>query len=401
MLSLLVAASMPTALAVPNPRVLVFSKTTGFRHDNIPSAIEAIKKMGEEHHFPVDATEDASVFTDENLKKYDLVCFASTTGDILDENQQKALERFVDGGKGWMGIHSASDTEYDWPWYAELVGAYFKSHPPGGQHVLVNIENRGNPSTNSLPRFWVRPDEWYDWRVNPRGKVTVLASIDEGYYRTNPQDHPIAWCHWQGKGRSWYTEMGHFKEAYTEKWYLEHLYGGLMWAAQGGAKPEGAQEPDWNGSLNASASQASISFSTKQSYGDCYVHAEFKTSSGSNATLFLGGRYGVTLGEKNAGGLLGSDGMVKPSTDATIGDSDWNVLDVVYRSPRFSNGRKVKNAEVVELRINGVVVQHDQEFEGCSPDAPFRTESANGPISGKLISGSTTVREAWVKKLAL
>lgn len=401
MLSLLVAASMTTALAVPNPRVLVFSKTTGFRHDNIPSAIAAIKKMGEEHHFPVDATEDASVFTDENLRKYDLVCFASTTGDILDESQQKALEKFVDGGKGWMGIHSASDTEYDWPWYAELVGAYFKSHPPGGQHVLVNIENRGNPSTNSLPRFWVRPDEWYDWRVNPRGKVTVLASLDEGFYRPNPQDHPIAWCHWQGKGRAWYTEMGHFKEAYTEKWYLEHLYGGLMWAAQGGVKPEGAQEPDWNGSLNVSEKAASVTFSTKQTYGDCYLHAEFKTSPDSNATVYLGGRYGVTLSEKNAGALMSPEGVIKPSTDATIGNSDWNVLDVVYRAPRMNGGRKVKNAEVIELRVNGVVVQQNQEFDSYSPDSPFHTEAAIGPVFGKLISGSTTVREVWVKKLAL
>ena len=145
MLSLLVAGAMQSALVIPNPHVLVFSKTTGFRHDAIPNSIAAIKKLGSDHGFLVDATEDAAAFTDENLKKYDLICFASTTGTILDADQKKAMERFVESGKGWMGIHSASDTEYDWPWYAELVGAYFKSHPPGGQHVKVQIENRGNP----------------------------------------------------------------------------------------------------------------------------------------------------------------------------------------------------------------------------------------------------------------
>ncbi|MEI8282972.1 MAG: ThuA domain-containing protein, partial [Armatimonadota bacterium] len=201
MVSLLAAAAMQSALVIPNPRVLVFSRTLEFRHDSIPNAIEAIKKLGAEHGFQVDATEDSAAFTDQNLEKYDLLCFASTTGDILNEEQHKVLVRFVENGKGWMGIHAASDTEHHWPWYRDLVGAYFKTHPAGGAHVKVQIENRGNPSTANLPNLWIRPDEWYDWDANPRANVQVLASLDESFYRPeNPQDHPITWCHWQGKG---------------------------------------------------------------------------------------------------------------------------------------------------------------------------------------------------------
>ena len=282
MLSLLVAATMPTALAVPNPRVLIFSKTTGFRHDNIPSAIAAIKKLGQEHNFTVDATEDSNAFTTQNLHKYDLVCFASTTGTILDDSQKKALEQFVEGGKGWMGIHSASDTEYDWAWYGKLVGAYFKGHPPGGQRVWVKIENRGNPSTNAMPKFWVRPDEWYDFRTNPRENVTVLASLDESFYRDNPQDHPIAWCHWQGRGRSWYTEMGHFQEAYTDPMYVQHLYGGLMWAAQGNAMPAGAQPFPTQKSGRGLVARGGA--------GGSYLHFNFQLKSGGKIFLKFGGR---------------------------------------------------------------------------------------------------------------
>ena len=392
MLSLLAAAMMPTALAVPNPHVLVFSKTTGFRHDNIPSAIAAIKKLGEEHHFQVDATEDSSVFTDDNLKKYDLICFSSTTGTILDASQKKAMENFVESGKGWMGIHSASDTEYDWPWYGKLVGAYFRTHPPGGAHVLVNIENRGNPGTNTLPRFWVRPDEWYEWRENPRGKVTVLASLDESFYKPQPQDHPIAWCHWQGKGRAWYTEMGHYKEAYSDPFYLEHIYGGLMWAAQGSVKPAGAETPDWNGQISNG-----VKFSSKKDFGDCYLHLEYKSSGDGSVMLNLQDRYGISLGGPLAGTIhSGANPTIAPSTKASIGSEDWNVMDIVFRAPRFENGTKIQNANFEEVRLNGVVVQQNQEVETSS-----KAEKATGPISGALVNGSTVIREVWVKKLSL
>ena len=396
MLSLLIAGAMQSALVIQNPHVLVFSKTTGFRHDSIPNAIAAIKKLGADHGFQVDATEDAAAFNDANLKQYDLICFASTTGSILDADQKKAMERFVESGKGWMGIHSASDTEYDWPWYGKLVGAYFRTHPPGGAHVRVQIENRGNPSTSGLPRFWVRPDEWYEWRENPRGKVTVLASLDEGFYKPNPGDHPIAWCHWQGKGRAWYTEMGHYKEAYSEPAYLDHIYGGLMWAAQGSQRLVGSEEPDWNGMIGKG-----VHFSSKTKYGDSYVHLEYKTSSDGNVMIYLQGRYGISLGSANAGTLkFGAGQSIAPKTNASIGSEDWNILDVVFRAPRFEGTTKSENAKFVEVRLNGVVIQQNQEAESPAADSKLKDESPTGPISGDLIGGTTTIREVWVKKLS-
>jgi type 1 glutamine amidotransferase len=104
-------------------RVLLFSKTAGFRHDSIPAAIAALRSLGEANGYLVDATEDASAFTPASLSRYRAVVFLLTTGDILDGPQQDALMGFVRAGGGWMGVHSASDTEYGWPWYGGLVGA--------------------------------------------------------------------------------------------------------------------------------------------------------------------------------------------------------------------------------------------------------------------------------------
>ena len=369
MLSLLVASAIQSALVIEHPHVLVFSKTTGFRHDSIPNAIEAIKKLGAEHGFIVDATEDAKAFTDANLKQYDLIAFASTTGTILDADQKKAMERFVEGGKGWIGIHSAADTEYDWPWYGELVGAWFKSHPPGGQHVKVVVENRGNPSTTGLPNLWVRPDEWYDWRANPRSKVQVLASLDESFYRPeNPQDHPIMWCHWQGKGRSWYCEMGHTKESYTEKPYVDELYGGLMWAAQGSRKLDGAVE-----------------FSSKTNVnGSCFFHSEFKVDKGGSISVGFGGKNSINLNDSTGvawdqlrGANCGGTNGQPPTVNAFAGAEYWNTVDAVLDAQHHCFS---------EVRINDIVVQKNVDLIG--------------PIGSIVLGpGQATFRNTWAKKL--
>lgn len=227
---MLLAALLTTAAV---PKLLVFSKTTGFRHDSIPNCVEAIRALGKANKFEIDATEDAAVFTKDNLKQYRGIIFAMTTGDVLNSDQQTVMQEFVERGGGWVGIHSASDTEYDWPWYAELVGAYFKSHPPGGQTVKLTVEDPKHPSMTGIPSPWSRADEWYNWRENPRAKVHVLISADESTYKTTPpEDHPITWCRSVKKGRSWYTEMGHFKAAYSEPLYLQHLLGGIKWACK-------------------------------------------------------------------------------------------------------------------------------------------------------------------------
>jgi cytochrome c len=213
-------------------RALVFSKTTGFRHDSIPQGIDAIAKLGAEHRFAVDSTEDAACFSDEILARYKVVVFLNTTGDVLGAGEKGAFERYIQSGGGFVGIHSASDTEYRWPWYGRLVGAYFASHP-AVQHAMVRIANPNHPSTESLPASWERTDEWYNFRSNPRGKVQVLATLDESSYSggTMGADHPIAWCQTVVGGRSWYTAMGHTAESYREPLFRLHLLGGIESAA--------------------------------------------------------------------------------------------------------------------------------------------------------------------------
>src|SRR5262245_67049 len=129
-LALSIALAAPGAASSPlaQPRVLVFTKTAGFHHDSIPAAVAAVQRLGAQNGFDVDATEDAGAFTDAGLSRYDAVVFLMTTGDVLDDAQQASLQRFVRAGHGWVGVHSAADTEYDWPWYGGLVGAYFRSH---------------------------------------------------------------------------------------------------------------------------------------------------------------------------------------------------------------------------------------------------------------------------------
>jgi cytochrome c len=233
-LAMLVGWAGAPAVAQTEPRfaVLVFSKTSAFRHDSIPDGIAAIQELGKAHGFAVDSTEDASRFTDTELARYKVVMFLNTTGDILDGSQKAAFERYIRAGGGFAGIHSASDTEYGWAWYGRLVGAYFASHP-AIQHAIVHIEDLGHASTEGLPAIWERTDEWYNFRSNPRDHVHVLATVDEASYSGGKMgtDHPIAWCQDIDGRHSWYTAMGHTKESYAEPLYRLHLLGGIESAA--------------------------------------------------------------------------------------------------------------------------------------------------------------------------
>jgi cytochrome c len=212
--------------------VLVFSKTAAFRHDSIADGVAAIRALGAAHGFAVDASEDAGRFNAAILARYKVVVFLLTTGDILDAGQKLALQRYVEGGGGFVGIHSASDTEHHWPWYGRLVGTWFASHPRI-QRAAVRVEDPNHPSTRGLPHHWERTDEWYNFVGNPRGAVHVLASVDEASYAggTMGPDHPIAWCHGVAAGRSWYTAMGHTRESYAEPLFRLHLLGGIESAA--------------------------------------------------------------------------------------------------------------------------------------------------------------------------
>jgi type 1 glutamine amidotransferase len=203
-------------------QVLVFTKTTGYRHESIPDGVKAIQRLGRERGFRVDVTSDARRFT--SLGRYEAVVFLSTTGTpIARAGQQRAFERYIRRGGGYVGVHAASDTRGRWPWYERLVGARFKRHDPGVSERPVRIEDAGAAATRGLPSPWERADEWYEFRTNPRGRVHVLASLDES--------RPLAWCHAYDGGRSVYTAMGHTRESFTEDRFLAHLYGAIAMAA--------------------------------------------------------------------------------------------------------------------------------------------------------------------------
>jgi type 1 glutamine amidotransferase len=227
--------STPSVLS--SRRLLVFSKTGGFRHASIKDGKIALQKLATEHNFRVDFTEDSGDFTDTNLAHYSAVIFLMTTGTILDTNQKAAFERYIRAGGGYVGVHSASDTEYGWSWYGGLVGAYF-DRVHGHSKVMqatIHVTDSTNPSTLMLPAIWIRTDEWYNFATNPRGKVHVLMTVDEKTYKggTMGADHPIAWCHEYNGGRAWYTGMGHTSQSYHEPLFLAHLWGGIIYAVGG------------------------------------------------------------------------------------------------------------------------------------------------------------------------
>jgi cytochrome c len=229
--ALVLVAAEPAA-AAPD-RLLVFSKAAGFAHDSRAAGIEAIRALATRNGFAVEATESTAPFRRGRLGRYAAVVFLSTTGDVLDDRQQAALRRYVRRGGGLVGVHSAADTEHGWPWYETLLGARFLSHP-AIQPATIRVTDRSHPSTRRLPAVWERTDEWYDFTANPRGRVRVLATLDETTYSGGRMgaDHPIAWCRTVRRGRSFYTAGGHTSESYAEPLFRSHLLGGIRWAAR-------------------------------------------------------------------------------------------------------------------------------------------------------------------------
>ncbi len=244
------------------PRVLAFSKTAGFRHASIPTALTAIDQLGAANGFTVNRSDNAADFTDANLANYDAIVFVSTTGDFLNDPQQFALQQYIRSGGGYAGIHAASDAEENWSWYGQLVGAFFDRHP-AIQQATIKVEDKNHPSTAHLANTWVRTDEWYDFITNPRAKVKVLLNLDESTYNGGGMgaDHPIAWYHAFDGGRSWYTGLGHTDASYAEPNFRRHLLGGIQYAigTKTGSPPSSGSPLDRSGwILTASSAQADV-----------------------------------------------------------------------------------------------------------------------------------------------
>jgi len=212
-------------------RVLIFSKTAGFRHASIKDGIAAIQKLGLENNFAVDTTENPALFTESNLRKYKALIFLSPTGaNLFNEDQKEAFKKYINNGGGFVGIHGATDCNFEWEWYGKLVGGYFKNHPKI-QEARLDVVNRKHPSTRKLPAVWQRTDEWYNFK-NLNKDVKVLITIDESSYKggENGSFHPVSWYHEFDGGKAFYTALGHTSESYSDELFLSHLIGGINYA---------------------------------------------------------------------------------------------------------------------------------------------------------------------------
>lgn len=378
---------LPPAKTPWATRILVFSRTAGFRHDSIPAGVQAIRELGAAHGFGVDTTEDPTVFTPGRLRRYRAVVFLNTTGDVLDERQQRAFENYIRGGGGFVGVHAAADTEYDWPFYGGLVGAWFRSHP-AIQQATIKVEDRAHPATAHLPTTWTRTDEWYNFRTNPRAEVHVLASLDESSYDPGEGamgDHPIAWCHHYQGGRAFYTALGHTTESYAEPAFRQHLLGGIRWAAglaQADARPEVGYVPLFDGTSTEGWSQAgpggfTLADGTLTSYGGMgllwYSAREFHSYSlkldwsmagDDNSGVFIGfppsddpwsavdNGYEIQIDatdtpDRTTGAIYGFRSADLAARDAALNPpGEWNTFEILVRGENvqvFLNGVKIND----------------------------------------------------------
>ena len=224
-------------------KVVVFTKMAGWQHDSVNAGVAAFEKLSALHHFELTWYNDANKINDKNLQDIDVIVFLLTTGDVLNTNQQQAMERFIQAGKGFMGIHSAADTEYDWPWYMQLVGRNFVTHPDV-QTAKLSVIDRNFPGLSNMADTLLWTDEWYEYSKEHSPNLHYILSVDETSYRLDADwhkikakgmgdFHPVAWYQYYDGGRSFYTGLGHMSATYSSTLFLEHLYGGLYWAATG------------------------------------------------------------------------------------------------------------------------------------------------------------------------
>ncbi|MFB6721016.1 ThuA domain-containing protein [Kribbella sp. NPDC056345] len=423
---LAVTTGPPAGAADPPYDVLVFSKTAGFRHDSIPQGIQLIRDLGAANSFTVATTEDANAFTATNLAQYETVVFLNTTGDVLNATQQSAFETYIRGGGGYVGIHSAADTEHDWPFYGELVGAQFASHP-AIQQATERIESRAHAATAHLGQSWVRTDEWYNFRTNPRSSAKVLATLDESTYSGGSMggDHPITWCKNVQAGRSFYTGNGHTQASYAEPAFRSQVLGGIRYAAnrtKADCRPETGYTSLYNGSTTGWSQSGPGSFTnsdgTLTSTGGMgmlwYGAKEFRSYSlkldwrmpgDDNSGVIVGFPAGSDPGtalsqghevqidatdtaDKTTGAIYGFKSADIAARDAALNPpGEWNTYELLVEGERlqvFLNGVKINdftNTDPVRSLTSGhIAIQN----HGTGDDVSYRNiriKELGGPIS--------------------
>ncbi|MFE2050494.1 ThuA domain-containing protein [Streptomyces sp. NPDC059459] len=422
------------AAADPAYKILVFSRTAGFRHSSIDDGITALRALGTANNFTVDATEDPGTFTTGNLAQYKAVVFLSTTGDVLGGAQQTAFESYVNGGGGYVGIHAAADTEYDWPFYEGLAGALFHSHP-AIQSATVEVEDRAHDATAHLGGTWQRTDEWYNYRTNPRTTAHVLASLDESSYAGGNMngDHPIAWCKDYRGGRAFYTGGGHTDESYTDPAFRRHLLGGVRWAAgmtNADCRPEsgytslfdGSGTTGWqqagpggftlaDGTLTSHGGLGLLWHSAREITGDYSLKLDWKASGDDNSGVFLGfpassdpwsavnNGYEIQIdatdaADRTTGAVYGFKSADLPARDAALNPpGEWNTYELRVTGERleiFLNGAKINdftNTDPARSLAQGHI---GLQNHGDGDDVAFRnirvkqSGTSPGPRTGRV-----------------
>jgi type 1 glutamine amidotransferase len=433
-LAVLALGAAPPASAADAPYdVLVFSKTTGFRHDAIPNGIQMIRELGAANGFTVTATEDAAQFTAATLARFETVVFLNTTGDVLNASQQSAFESYIRGGGGYVGVHSAADTEYDWPFYGELVGAYFASHP-AIQQATVRVENRAHPATQHLGTSWVRTDEWYNFRSNVRSTARVLATLDESTYSGGSMgaDHPHTWCKTVQGGRSFYTGGGHTQSSYTESAFRSLVLGGLRYTAgraKADCRPETGYTTLYNGATTGWSQTGPGGFGnsdgTLSSFGGMgmlwYSAKEFRAYSlkldwrvagddnsgvvigfpaGADANTALAQGHEIQIDatdspDRTTGSVYGFQAPDTAARDAALNPpGEWNTYEVLVEGERvqvFLNGTRINdftNTDPVRSLASGHVgIQN----HGDGDDVSFRNiriKELGGGTGGAIVGAS-------------
>lgn len=244
LLLLQLSLSIGTAKAQKQFKVLLVTTTRGWHHESLHAGVLAIQQLGQRNFFDVVLWEDPSGFTDQYVAQFQAIIFLNTTGDIFDANQQKVMERFIESGKGYVGIHSASDTEYDWPWYTKLVGRMFHIHPSIQTAKMQVLDNKF-PGLQGFADGKLWTEEWYEFGPETISGLHNILAVDETSY--NPKAdwgarakgvgmgkvHPVSWYHEYDGGRAFYTALGHLPTNFSEPAFLNHLYAGIFWAATG------------------------------------------------------------------------------------------------------------------------------------------------------------------------
>ena len=251
---LIILLTVGTIYSQAQFNVLLVTKTDGWHHDAIVDGVPAMRKLAERNNFNIERHQDGEKLSKEKLDSIDVVLFLSTTGDIFDNDEQKVFEDFIRSGKGYVGIHAASDTEYDWEWYTKLVGRMFHIHPKQ-QTAKLDILNHNFPGLEHFPNRLLWTDEWYEFGEEKVDGLNYLITVDENTFDNNEtwKDsdidnngnkidrvaygmgdlHPISWYHQYDGGRSFYTALGHIPGVFQDQFFLDHVYGGIYWAATG------------------------------------------------------------------------------------------------------------------------------------------------------------------------